>query len=99
MVHYPLVEGQSNCGCERFVRNNEQWRVKSPWHRAVAQFDGDRFSVASFYNPLPQTQIKPIENAPNKSDNYKKMIVGEYLQHYYRNAPHNEKRAILYAKD
>ncbi|GLU03791.1 hypothetical protein SLE2022_209720 [Rubroshorea leprosula] len=74
-------------------------RVKSPWHRAVAQSDGDRFSVALFYNPSPQTQIKPIENAPNKSDGYRKMIVGEYLQHYYRNAPQNEKRAILYAKD
>ncbi|KAL6282922.1 hypothetical protein ACE6H2_013851 [Prunus campanulata] len=54
-------------------------RLKSPWHRVVTQMDIDRFSVALFYNPSPQTEIEPIRDCSLNDEEYKKAVVGDYL--------------------
>ncbi|XP_050364836.1 protein SRG1-like [Argentina anserina] len=75
---------------------------KSPWHRVVTQMDVERFSVALFYNPSPQTEIEPIgiRALANEDDveAYKKVVVGEYLQHFYSISPTVKKQAISFAK-
>ncbi|KAJ0010700.1 hypothetical protein Pint_33662 [Pistacia integerrima] len=78
-------------------------RLKSPWHRVVTQMDVERFSVALFYNPPSRVEIEP-EPKPNQDDDameedgFEKVVVGDYLQHFYRVSPTDEKKAIIYAK-
>ncbi|KAL6270648.1 hypothetical protein ACE6H2_027559 [Prunus campanulata] len=73
-------------------------RLKSPWHRVVTQMDIDRFSVALFYNPSPQTEIEPIRDCSSSDEEYKKVVVGDYLQHLYKISPTMEKEAINFSK-
>ncbi|KAK9286315.1 hypothetical protein L1049_014705 [Liquidambar formosana] len=74
-------------------------RLKSPWHRVVTHMDVERFSVALFYNPPSQAKIGPVKDAAASSDEgYKKVVVGDYLQHFYKISPTLEKQAILFAK-
>ncbi|KAL5857687.1 hypothetical protein ACOSQ3_005145 [Xanthoceras sorbifolium] len=75
-------------------------RLKSPWHRVVTQLDVERFYVALFYNPPPWTEIEPEpEPVPVDGDGgFKKVVVSDYLQHFYEISPTKEKQAIMYAK-
>ncbi|XP_057802637.1 protein SRG1-like [Salvia miltiorrhiza] len=71
-------------------------RLKSSWHRAVAQPDMGRFSVALFYRPPRGAEFGPANDGePNK---YKKVVVGEYLDHFYEVSPTVTKQAIMFAK-
>lgn len=69
-------------------------RLKSPWHRVVA-IEKERFSVALFYNPPCSTEIQPVEDGDGA---YKKVVVGDYVRHFYEISPTLEKQAIAYAK-
>ncbi|VVA30140.1 PREDICTED: SRG1 [Prunus dulcis] len=73
-------------------------RLKSLWHRVVTQMDIDRFSVALFYNPSPQTEIEPIWDCSLSDEEYKNVVVGDYLQHLYKISPTMEKEAINFSK-
>lgn len=73
-------------------------RLKSPWHRVVTQMDIDQFAVALFYNPSPQTEIEPIWDCSLSDEEYKKVVVGDYLQHLYKIRPTMEKEAINFSK-
>lgn len=69
-------------------------RLKSPWHRVVAM-EKERFSVALFYNPPSSAQIQPVEGGDGC---YNKIVVGDYLRHFYKVSPTSAKEAIAYAK-
>ncbi|KAK2664843.1 hypothetical protein Ddye_003417 [Dipteronia dyeriana] len=75
-------------------------RLKSPWHRVVTQMNVERFSVALFYNPPSRAEIdpEPIEDLVHEYEGFKKVVVSEYLQHFYAISPTKEKQAIMYAK-
>ncbi|PIN22014.1 Iron/ascorbate family oxidoreductase [Handroanthus impetiginosus] len=52
-------------------------RYKSAWHRVLAMPDGNRRSIASFYNPSLKATIEP---APELL--YPKFVFGDYLSLY-----------------
>ncbi|KAI3448192.1 hypothetical protein Pfo_004857 [Paulownia fortunei] len=72
-------------------------RLESSWHRAVTQSDTDRFSVALFYNPPAQVEIGPAEDGESIEE-YKKVVVGDYLKHFYKINPTATKETIMFAK-
>ncbi|KAK9165355.1 hypothetical protein Scep_000546 [Stephania cephalantha] len=74
-------------------------RAQSAWHRVVTQKDVERFSVALFYNPPLRAQIGPVvgdgdEEVRNEL-NYKKVVVEDYVQNYYKVAPAKEKEDFI----
>lgn len=71
-------------------------RLRSSWHRAVAQQDTGRFSVALFYRPPRGAEIEPVSDG--ESNKYKKVVVGDYLDHFYKLSPTPTKQAIMFAK-
>ncbi|OVA05894.1 Oxoglutarate/iron-dependent dioxygenase [Macleaya cordata] len=74
-------------------------RKPSPWHRVATHKDKERFSVAVFYNPPPQAELEPIRDQGSVDlINYKKVVVEDYLQHFYKVSPTKEKQAILFAR-
>ncbi|KAM5549678.1 2-oxoglutarate-dependent dioxygenase 11 [Rosa sericea] len=99
-VPWPKDAMLVNVGDLLEIMSNGMFR--SPWHRVVTQMDIERFSVALFYNPSPRTQIEPIGNCSLANDDdvegYKKVVVGDYLQHFYRISPTVKKQAISFAK-
>lgn len=73
-------------------------RVKSPWHRAVTQADVERCSLALFYNPDVCVEIEPVKKDDDgEEDEYKKVVVGEYVKHCYKVNPTPTKEAIKFA--
>jgi aminocyclopropanecarboxylate oxidase len=56
-------------------------RYKSAWHRILATRDGNRRSVASFYNPARLATIAPAIPA---ADNYPSFVFGDYMQVYVK---------------
>lgn len=73
-------------------------RLKSPWHRAVTHVEKERFSVALFYNPPSREEIEPVKSVDKSNQDYKKVVVADYLQHFYKISPTMEKQAIMFAK-
>lgn len=73
-------------------------RLQSPWHRVVTQMDVERFSVALFYNPASLAEIVPVRNTTMENESYKNIVLGDYLQHFYKINPTTEKVAIKFAK-
>ena len=73
-------------------------RLQSPWHRVVTQMDVERFSVALFYNPASLAEIVPVRNTTMENESYKNIVLGDYLQHFYKISPTTEKVAIKFAK-
>ena len=71
-------------------------RVKSPEHRVVTQADAERCSIALFYNPPSSMEIEPVKS-DDWEDEYKKVIVGDYIQHYYKVHPRIKQAAIQFA--
>ncbi|CAN0928412.1 1-aminocyclopropane-1-carboxylate oxidase 5, partial [Linum grandiflorum] len=65
-------------------------RYKSAWHRVLAKPDGNRRSVASFYNPSLTATIAPAaelleKHQVNKDDEaimYPKFVFGDYMSVY-----------------
>ncbi|XP_027090814.1 1-aminocyclopropane-1-carboxylate oxidase 5-like [Coffea arabica] len=65
-------------------------RYKSVWHRVLAMPDGNRRSIASFYNPSLKATIYPaaelVEKAADREVNqesaYPKFVFGDYMSVY-----------------
>lgn len=72
---------------------------QSSWHRAITQRDVERISVALFYNPPSDTEIEPLKlGKKSNSNGFKKVVVGEYLQNFYKIAPTVTKLSIKFAQ-
>ncbi|RRT41919.1 hypothetical protein B296_00042515, partial [Ensete ventricosum] len=60
-------------------------RYKSVWHRVLTTSDGNRRSIASFYNPSLKVTIAP---GTNKNDSaaalYPKYVFGDYMDVYVK---------------
>lgn len=69
--------------------------VHSTWHRAITHRDVERGSIALFYTPPPRTLIEPVAT---EEETYRKVVVEDYLRHYYKVTPTREKLAINFAK-
>lgn len=64
-------------------------RYKSVMHRVLARTDGNRMSIASFYNPGSDAIIFPApslleKEAERKSDVYPKFVFEDYMNLYAR---------------
>ena len=60
-------------------------RYKSAWHRILATRDGNRRSIASFYNPARLATIAPaITAADAGGDNYPSFVFGDYMEVYVK---------------
>ncbi|XP_068302794.1 1-aminocyclopropane-1-carboxylate oxidase-like [Pyrus communis] len=62
-------------------------KYKSVEHRVIAQTDGTRMSIASFYNPSSDAVIYPAptlaeKNAEEKNQVYPKFVFEDYMKHY-----------------
>ncbi|RDY00221.1 1-aminocyclopropane-1-carboxylate oxidase 5, partial [Mucuna pruriens] len=61
-------------------------RYKSCWHRVQAIPDGNRRSIASFYNPSLKATICPapqlVEKENQVDDTYPKFVFGDYMSVY-----------------
>ncbi|KAJ4950857.1 hypothetical protein NE237_027689 [Protea cynaroides] len=62
-------------------------RYKSVWHRILATPDGNRRSIASFYNPSLKATIAPAPKLINPvtkevSQDYPKFVFGDYMSIY-----------------
>ena len=62
-------------------------RYKSVWHRVLAMPDGNRRSIASFYNPWLKATIAPApalaEKVKHEADQaYPKFVFGDYMSVY-----------------
>lgn len=62
-------------------------RYKSCWHRVLAAPDGNRRSIASFYNPSLQATICPAPQLLEKESElvnlaYPKFVFGDYMSVY-----------------
>ncbi|KAL1214564.1 1-aminocyclopropane-1-carboxylate oxidase 5 [Cardamine amara subsp. amara] len=59
-------------------------RYKSAWHRVLAREEGNRRSIASFYNPSYKAAIGPAAVAAEEgSENkYPKFVFGDYMDVY-----------------
>ncbi|ONK77441.1 uncharacterized protein A4U43_C02F6560 [Asparagus officinalis] len=65
-----------NTGDQIEVLSNGKY--KSAWHRVLAKRDGNRRSIASFYNPSLSATIAPAED----SEVYPKFVFGDYMTIY-----------------
>lgn len=60
-------------------------KYKSVLHRVVAQTDGTRMSIASFYNPGRDAVISPApELMKEESQAYPKFVFEDYMELYLR---------------
>jgi aminocyclopropanecarboxylate oxidase len=60
-------------------------RYKSAWHRVLAIREGNRRSIASFYNPSRSATIAPAIPAAADSStgaNYPSFMFGDYMDVY-----------------
>nr|AAM63764.1 1-aminocyclopropane-1-carboxylate oxidase, putative [Arabidopsis thaliana] len=59
-------------------------RYKSAWHRVVAREEGNRRSIASFYNPSYKAAIGPATVAEEEGSEkkYPKFVFGDYMDVY-----------------
>ncbi|KAL2503618.1 1-aminocyclopropane-1-carboxylate oxidase 5 [Abeliophyllum distichum] len=63
-------------------------RYKSVWHRVFTSNDGNRRSIASFYNPSLKATIEPAQELVEKTDKqvvnpiYPKFVFGDYMSIY-----------------
>ncbi|KAL3513707.1 hypothetical protein ACH5RR_026424 [Cinchona calisaya] len=83
-------------------------RYKSVWHRVLATPDGNRRSIASFYNPSLKATISPapelVENAEDKEVfnqeiiSYPKFVFGDYMSIYVQQKFHPKEPRFLAVK-
>lgn len=61
-------------------------KYKSVMHRVIAQTDGARMSLASFYNPGDDAVISPAPSLVNEEDEtsqvYPKFVFDDYMKLY-----------------
>jgi aminocyclopropanecarboxylate oxidase len=62
-------------------------RYKSVWHQVLATPDGNRRSIASFYNPSLKATISPAPQLveklkPEEDQAYPKFVFGDYMSIY-----------------
>ncbi|KAK6246266.1 hypothetical protein SCA6_009356 [Theobroma cacao] len=62
-------------------------RYKSAWHRVMSSTDGNRRSIASFYNPSLSATIAPAPQLVEKTNQqveqtYPKFVFGDYMSVY-----------------
>ncbi|KAL0345851.1 UNVERIFIED_CONTAM: 1-aminocyclopropane-1-carboxylate oxidase [Sesamum radiatum] len=77
-----------NTGDQIEVLSNGKY--KSILHRVVPQTDGQRRSIASFYNPSLKATIAPapqllgakVENKASSATTYPKFVFGDYMSVY-----------------
>ncbi|KAL4296638.1 hypothetical protein GQ457_12G015980 [Hibiscus cannabinus] len=73
-----------NTGDQIEVLSNGQY--KSAWHRVLSSVDGNRRSIASFYNPSLKATIAPapqlIEKTKQLGQTYPKFVFGDYMSVY-----------------
>ncbi|CAA2969653.1 1-aminocyclopropane-1-carboxylate oxidase 5-like [Olea europaea subsp. europaea] len=75
-----------NTGDQIEVLSNGKY--KSVWHRVFASTDGNRRSIASFYNPSLKATIEPAQELVEKTDKlavdpiYPKFVFGDYMSVY-----------------
>ncbi|XP_021717142.1 probable 2-oxoglutarate/Fe(II)-dependent dioxygenase [Chenopodium quinoa] len=80
-----------------FLEIMSNGKVQSSWHRAVTQADSERYSLALFCNPPLSKEIEPVKSDDSSDYEYKKVVVSDYLQHFYKVSPTLSKVAIQYA--
>nr|QYS25854.1 ACC oxidase [Fritillaria thunbergii] len=80
-MHHSIV---INLGDQLEVITNGKY--KSVLHRVVAQPDGTRMSIASFYNPGGDAVIYPastlVKETEKESETYPKFVFGDYMKLY-----------------
>ncbi|GJN07349.1 hypothetical protein PR202_ga25173 [Eleusine coracana subsp. coracana] len=60
-------------------------RYKSAWHRILATRDGNRRSIASFYNPARLATIAPATPAASTAGaDYPSFVFGDYMEVYVK---------------
>ena len=60
-------------------------RYKSVWHRVLTTNDGNRRSIASFYNPSLKATIAPGTNKDDSATTlYPKYVFGDYMDVYVK---------------
>lgn len=60
-------------------------RYKSAWHRVLATRDGNRRSIASFYNPARMATISPATPATTDTNSdYPSFMFGDYMEVYVK---------------
>ena len=57
-------------------------RYKSAWHRVLAREEGNRRSIASFYNPSYKAAIGPAAAEEGSEKKYPKFVFGDYMDIY-----------------
>lgn len=57
-------------------------RYKSVMHRVVTQKEGNRMSVASFYNPGSDAEISPASSLVEKDSDYPSFVFDDYMKLY-----------------
>ena len=68
-----------NTGDQIEVLSNGRYR--SAWHRVLPMRDGNRRSIASFYNPANEATISPAAVASD-GEAYPKYVFGDYMDVY-----------------
>ncbi|KAF8023702.1 hypothetical protein BT93_F1017 [Corymbia citriodora subsp. variegata] len=69
-----------NTGDQIEVLSNGKY--KSVWHRVLAMPDGNRRSIASFYNPSLAATIAPAPQLVEQARDYPKFVFGDYMSVY-----------------
>ncbi|KAL3736747.1 hypothetical protein ACJRO7_025652 [Eucalyptus globulus] len=69
-----------NTGDQIEVLSNGKY--KSVWHRVLAFPDGNRRSIASFYNPSLTATIAPAPQLVEQARAYPKFVFGDYMSVY-----------------
>ncbi|KAF8023701.1 hypothetical protein BT93_F1016 [Corymbia citriodora subsp. variegata] len=69
-----------NTGDQIEVLSNGKY--KSVWHRVLAMPDGNRRSIASFYNPSLAATIAPAPQLVEQARGYPKFVFGDYMSVY-----------------
>ncbi|XP_066363166.1 1-aminocyclopropane-1-carboxylate oxidase-like [Miscanthus floridulus] len=69
-----------NTGDQIEVLSNGRYR--SAWHRVLPMRDGNRRSIASFYNPANEATISPAAVATSGGEAYPKYVFEDYMDVY-----------------
>ncbi|KAL5988249.1 hypothetical protein ACLOJK_036012 [Asimina triloba] len=100
-VRIPAPPGSLLIGVGDLLEIMSNGSFESPWHRVVPHKDWERLSVTLFYYPPFKEEIGPVDGDGSSllgEPRYKKVVVEDYVQHYYKVSPTKEKQAVLYAK-
>ncbi|XP_010473457.1 PREDICTED: 1-aminocyclopropane-1-carboxylate oxidase 2 [Camelina sativa] len=57
-------------------------KYKSVMHRVVTQKEGNRMSIASFYNPASDAEISPATSLVEKDSDYPSFVFDDYMKLY-----------------